>query len=464
MTPVLIAAGMRAAEDAVIASGTPSIDLMERAGAAAAQAIMRFGAPRTVNVLCGPGNNGGDGYVVARDLAGMGCDVTVVSQTVPRSADAQTNRARWTGPVVPYGVVGPADGFVDALYGLGLDRPLAAGDADEIARLGSTALTRVAIDLPSGVSTDDGAALGCPISFGMTVTFSALKPAHVLEPARSRCGRVVIADIGLGLMTTNLWRNSAPRRIAGDPQTHKYARGAVVVIAGPAGHGGAARLAALAALRSGAGLVTLACASDAVAENAARVDAVMVRAVEGGKLTAMLGDTRLRAVVVGPGLGQDARARSAVEAVLACGVPAVCDADVFSLYAGTPIRGAAVLTPHEGELARMFGALPGSRVDRARIAAALANAVVVLKGPDTVIAAPDGRAVVNAHASAALATAGSGDVLAGIIAGLIAQGMAPFDAACSGVWLHGDAGVRGGAGLIADDLPELLPTVLKALA
>jgi len=467
MRPILRADAMRAAEARVIADGVASLTLMERAGAAAAAAARGFGLPHAVNVLCGSGNNGGDGYVVARHLADAGFAVTVIAAGAPRSADAAVMAARWTGRVMGYGAAAPVAGFVDALFGIGLDRALNAQDAGELQRLGGGARVRVAIDLPSGVRSDDGAVLGAPLAFGMTVTFGVRKFAHVLEPARSLCGRVVVADIGLGPVASAVRLNVRPQILAAAAQTHKFARGGVVVVGGPAGAGGAARLAARAALRVGAGVVTLACAPGAIAENAARLDAVMLRCIsDADALARFLRDARVRAVVAGPGLGMDRPSATMVEAVLASGVAAVLDGDVFSLFAGRPeaLRSAAVLTPHEGEFVRLFGTLPGSRVDRALAAAAQVGCVVVLKGPDTVIAAPDGRAVVNNHASTALATAGSGDVLAGIIAGLIAQGMAAFEAASAGVWLHGDAGLRGGVGLIAEDLPEMLPQVLAGLA
>ncbi|TFU06380.1 NAD(P)H-hydrate dehydratase [Polymorphobacter arshaanensis] len=467
MRPILTAAAMRAVERRVIDAGTPSLELMERAGASAAVAAWRFGLPREVNILCGTGNNGGDGYVVARHLAERGHDVRVIAAAPLRSADARAMSARWAGPVLAYGEAKPAAGFIDALFGIGLDRPLEVGDVAELQRLGANARTRIAIDLPSGVGSDDGALFGVPFVFDLTVTFGANKPAHIIEPARSCCGRVVVADIGLGAIDSKTRCNAPPRLRAAVADVHKYERGSVIVIAGPAGAGGAARLAARAALRAGAGLATLACQPLALPENAARLDAVMLRVTpDVAALARVLTDRRIGAVVIGPGLGQDAAAKAKLAAVLASEVATVCDADAFTLCAGEPeaLRNAAVLTPHEGEFVRMFGNLPGSRIDRALAAAARAGTVVVLKGPDTVIAAPDGRAVVNTHASPALATAGSGDVLAGIIAGLLAQGMAPFDAACAGVWIHGDAGLRGGTGLIAEDLPELLPAVLQGLA
>ncbi|MGL4541020.1 MAG: NAD(P)H-hydrate epimerase, partial [Polymorphobacter sp.] len=238
MSPILTVAAMRAAEARAIAGGVASIELMERAGVAAAQAASRFGLPRTVNILCGTGNNGGDGYVVARHLAALGHAVTVTAAAPPLSADAAAIAARWTGPVLPHGVAAPAAGFVDALFGIGLDRALGEADLAELRRLGLAATTRVAIDLPSGVGSDDGALFGVPFDFGLTVTFGARKPAHVLEPARSLCGRVVVADIGLGILATLLVCNAPPLLPRLDAAAHKYARGSVIVVAGPPGAGG----------------------------------------------------------------------------------------------------------------------------------------------------------------------------------------------------------------------------------
>lgn len=466
--PVLTAAEMRAAEDRVIAAGTPARDLMERAGAAAAATILAFDAPASAIVLCGPGNNGGDGYVVARHLAAAGVKVVVAADAPPAADPARAAAADWTGAVVPLGDAPAAACMVDALFGTGLSRPLGTDHVAALTR-GAAARLCVALDLPSGVGSDDGNDLGCPYEARLTMAFGALKPAHLLHPAAARCGRVVIADIGVPAAST-LVRNARPARLRLSATAHKYARGFVLVVGGPAGHGGAARLAALAALRVGAGVVTLAVPTPAQTENAARLDAVMLRiADDGPALARLLGDRHLTVLLVGPGLGRDARARGLVETALADGRPLVLDGDVFTLFAAGAeglqrrLRAPAVLTPHEGEFARLFPEARGNKVERARAAAARIGAVVALKGPDTVVAAPDGRASVNVHASANLATAGSGDVLSGLIAGLLAQGLDAYDAACAGVWLHGDLGRRGGPGMIADDLAGLIPAALASL-
>ena len=462
---------MRAAEARVIAAGVPARTLMERAGAAAADAILRFDAPRAATVVCGPGGNGGDGYVVARHLRAAGITVTVAADGPPRSEPAASAARDWDGPVVPLAEAPSGGALVDALFGIGMSRPLDTALAVTLGRLAEAAQLRVALDVPSGVGSDGGSDLGCSFVADLTVAFGAYKPAHFLHPAAGRCGRTVLADIGLGEIASELALNTAPRLPGFGPEAHKYARGAVFVVSGPSGRGGAARLAAHAALRAGAGLVTIAVPAAALVENAARLDAVMLRVIDDAAgLGELIGDRRAGAVLLGPGLGHDAHARGLVDAALASGRPLVLDADVFTLFAGDAaglakrIAGPAVLTPHQGEFARLFGTLPGSKVDRARAAAALAGTVVVLKGPDTVIAAPDGRARINAHASPGLATAGSGDVLAGIVAGLLAQGIEAFDAACAAVWLHGDLGLRGGPGLTADDLPGLIVAGLRDLS
>ena len=457
--PILTTAEIRAAEAQAIAAGTSALDLMERAGAAAATAMLAFGMPHEVLVLCGPGNNGGDAYVVARHLAKAGLDVRVAATAPPATEPAQAMAARWAGPMTTLAEARPGTALVDGVFGVGLTRAIDDALRHQLAALSAPARLRVALDLPSGLAADDGHDLGAFAPAQLTVAFGTLKPAHVLEPGRAWCGRVVVANIGLGPVASRLHVVPPPLPSVPGAGAHKYSRGAVLVLGGPAGSGGAARLAARAALRAGAGLAMIAVPSDAVLENAARLDAVMVAGVaDPAALAALLATRRFASVAAGPGLG----ASPLLDSVLATGLPAVLDADVFTRFAGAPerlaaaLRGPAVLTPHEGEFARLFGELPGSKIERARAAAACVGAVVLLKGADTVIAAPDGRAAVNVHAAPWLATAGSGDVLTGIIAALLAQGLEPFEAACAGAWLHGDAGVRGGAGLTADDLPELL--------
>lgn len=463
LPPVLDAGEMRAAEAALFADGVDPLDLMERAGAAAARAVLAFAAPRDVVVACGTGNNGGDGYVVARHLAAAGVAIRVASTGEPKTDNARAMAARWSGPVEPIAAAAPAALLVDAVFGIGLSRAIEAGLAAELGRLAAGARVIVALDLPSGLRTDDGGGECVPAD--LTIAFGALKPIHLL--AAPRCGRVVVADLGIDLSRARTWGTAARPSFEPGADSHKYARGAVLTLGGPAGQGGAARLTARAALRAGAGLSMIACPSAALAENAARLDAVMVRTVDdGAAMTSILRRHRFAAIAAGPGLGDD---RDRLGAVLASGLPIVLDADVFTLFAGNPIglaaalTGPVVLTPHEGEFVRLFGDLPGSRLERVRAAAAMVGAVVLLKGAATVIAAPDGRAAINTHATPWLATAGSGDVLTGIIAACLAQGYDAFDAACAGAWLHGDAGRRCGAGLIAEDLPDALPAVLGAL-
>ncbi|MBV8971445.1 MAG: NAD(P)H-hydrate dehydratase, partial [Sphingomonadaceae bacterium] len=344
----------------------------------------------------------------------------------------------------------------------GRARPLDGVTRAELARLATGACV-VALDVPSGLDADTGEGEALPAD--LTVAFGALKPAHLL--AAGRCGRVVVADLGLDLSAARTFACGPPQALTPAASAHKYSRGAVLVLGGAAGHGGAARLAAHATVRAGAGLALVACPSGAVAENAARLDAIMVAvADDGAAVAALLARQRFAAGVAGPGLAAD---DPRLGAMLASGLPLVLDAGVFTMFAGdaaglaASLTAPAVLTPHEGEFARLFGEMPGGRLDRVRAAAARTGAVVLLKGPATVIAGPDGRAAINAHATPWLATAGSGDVLSGVIAALLAQEFDAFDAACAGAWLHGDAGRQGGAGLTADDLPALVAAAVAAL-
>lgn len=469
--PIVNAAEMRALEAAAIAGGTREVELMRRAGAAAARAIAAFASPVDTLVLCGPGNNGGDGYVIAKELADIGWAVRVASLADPATDAARWAATGWTGAVEPLAAQTPgATLIVDALFGTGLTRALAPAVAATLARLAAAAATRVAIDLPSGASTDDGAALSPLADYDLCISFGAAKPAHFLLPASACRGRLVVAAIGLPPSQPQLNLLARPRLTASAPGAHKYQRGHVLVVGGPAPATGAARLAALGAQRAGAGYVTLLSPTDALATNAAHLTGVVLADADGPAAIARAFDEpRAHALVIGPALGR-ASGRDKVLAALSAGKPVVLDADVFSLFEGDSaalaraIVGPAVLTPHEGEFGRLFGALRGSKVERARDAARRMGAVVLLKGADTVIAAPDGRAAINAHASPHLATAGSGDVLAGVIGALLARGLEPFAAACVAAWLHGDAGRRGGAGLIAEDLPALVGQALADLA
>lgn len=443
-TPILTVAAMRAAEAAAVAAGADAGTLMARAGLAVAEAVLRFTAGAPTLILCGPGNNGGDGYVVARRLRDRGVAVTVAALGEPRSVQARAARAAWDGPVGTLAAAQPAPVLVDALFGTGLTRGLDSAVASDVRRLAAAARVRIAVDVPSGVDTDGGGTFGVALpACDMTVALGALKPAHRLQPAAALCGRVVVADIGLGPLASGLWTIGRPALTAPGPTDHKYTRGMVAVIGGAMA--GAGLLAAGAAQRAGAGYVVL----------AGQAAAGGMQAMVHRDGLDVLGDPRLGAVLCGPGLGRDAAARTTLNAVLACGRPLVLDADALALLSPDRLRAGPhipILTPHDGEFVRLFGRPPGSRIGRARAAAAQAGAVVVLKGADTVVAAPDGRVAIAAPAPGWLASAGTGDVLAGIMVALRARIDDPFTAAQGAVWLHGAAAGIAGAGLIADDL------------
>lgn len=472
---------MRRADALAVKAGVASLTLMENAGAAVAGIITsRFSPCRTI-VLCGPGNNGGDGFVVARLLALRGFDVLVAAGN-DRKGDAAAMAARWEGaraPLAPAALDGAAL-IVDALFGAGLSRPLGGDYGVLVEAVNHTHVPVVAIDVPSGVDGDNGQVRGIAVRADITVTFFRLKPAHLLLPGRDLCGETLLADIGIPEAACDgirLFENApalwGPQYRWPKADANKYTRGHCVTVSGPAHATGAARLAARGALRIGAGLVSVAAQEDAVAINAAQLTAIMVKPFRGARgLAELLSDVRLNAVIVGPGLGTGKETRALVEAILVSGAAAVLDADALTAFRDDPqllfgkIKHATVMTPHEGEFERLFpGLLKNaiSKIEAARSAAARANSVVLLKGSDTVIAAPDGRAAINANAPAILATAGAGDVLAGFVGGLLAQGMPPFEAACAAAWLHGDAAGRFGPGLIAEDLPEILPESLVGL-
>jgi NAD(P)H-hydrate epimerase len=480
---VLSCAEMNAADAHAVSAGMPSLELMENAGRAIALAITARFKPCPVTVLCGPGNNGGDGFVVARLLDEEGFTVRVASNgshsSNGRGGDADVMAARWSGEteaLIP-DVLRGARLVVDGLFGAGLSRPLGGAYAQVVEALNG--LPVVAIDMPSGISGDSGQPLGAVyVTAVLTVTFFRKKPGHLLQPGRALCGEIVLADIGIPAEAANtrlhentpaLWRYPFPRE-----DGHKYDRGHAVIVSGPAHATGAARLAARGALRVGAGLVSLASPPDAVVVNAAHLTAIMIKPFEGAKEFAkLLDDKRLNAIVLGPGLGIGDETRALVEVALKSGAAAVLDADALSSFKNDSdalfgkLHDRCVLTPHDGEFERIF---PGqldkaaSKVEAARAAAKLAGCTVLLKGSDTVIADAGGKAAINANAPAYLATAGAGDVLAGFIAGLLAQGMTAFDAAACGAWLHGAAASAFGPGLIAEDLPEILPHVLAELA
>jgi ADP-dependent NAD(P)H-hydrate dehydratase / NAD(P)H-hydrate epimerase len=480
---IISVAQMRAIDAASAAAGVATRTLMENAGRAVADAIASRFSPRGTLVLCGPGNNGGDGYVAARALQELGWPVKV-GALAPRDAlrgDAADAAAAWKGETVALdGGAAHAELYVDALFGAGLSRPLEGVAAQLAGALSGDPERVVAVDTPSGLDGDSGKPLGdfC-FRAGLTVTFERKKPAHVLMPGRDICGVVDVRGIGapdaviaaqnvtLSENDPSLWRLPWPR-----PEAHKHARGHVVVASGPATRSGAARLAARGALRVGAGLATVLAPPDALAEHAAQLTAIMLAPLRGAEDLAKAARDA-RCLVIGPAFGTEADKRALLDAGLSADrrCAFVLDADALTLMGESVgqrgLKASDVLTPHVGEFGRLFPGLlqqSRSRIEAAREAARRAGCAVLLKGPDTVIAAPDGRAIVNTSGSPFLATAGSGDVLAGLIGGLIAQGMASFDAAAAGAWLHGRAGEALGPGLVAEDISEILPGLLNLLA
>lgn len=472
---ILSVTEMGQADAAAIAAGTPGATLMERAGAAVADAVCARFRPQPTVVLCGPGNNGGDGYVVARLLKARGWPVEVRALAAPGAGDAKAAAAQWDGSVEALTGDLPAALYIDAMFGAGLARPLEGAAAAAAQRLAQTPEKVVAVDIPSGVPGDTGLPLGPAVAAGLTVTFHAKKLAHVLEPGRGRCGEIVVADIGLGATQAQLFENGpelwAPRFPWPAATTHKHARGRLIVISGDAWNTGAARLAARGGLRIGAGLVTIFSPREALASNAQHLEAVMLRGFD-TDLELEEGAAHVDAAVIGPAAGVTETTLLNVLALARTGAALVIDADGISVFRDDPeelfsvLDRDDVLTPHPGEFERLFrGGLAAApeRITAARRAAQRAGAVVLLKGPDTVIAAPDGRAAVNVNGTPWLATAGSGDVLAGFIGGLIAQGMESFEAACAAAWIHAEAGELHGPGLISEDLPGLAPAVLRRL-
>lgn len=492
MIELLTTAEMAEADRLTMAAGTSGAALMERAGQAVADQVAARG-DRVIAVVCGPGNNGGDGFVAARCLRDIGRSVRLLLVGEPDrlQGDAAEAAQRWSGSIeraTPEGLNGVGV-VVDALLGAGINRPVTGAMATLIEAINQTQVPVISVDLPSGVSGDSGAVMGVAVKATETVTFFRKKLGHLLMPGRQLCGAVKVADIGiadrvLGLIGPRtfenaplLWRNQFPGiAISG----HKYDRGHAIIVSGPLPSTGAAKLAARAALRVGAGLVTIAAPKNAVSAHAAESVAVMVREVDGAAgLAALLADPRLNTVVLGPGGGVGAVLRDQVAAALAREVGVVIDADAISSFAGDLPTLAAmirsrpdrpvVLTPHAGEFSRLFNVVDQpaklkSKLEQTKIAASESGAVVLFKGADTVIAHPDGRAAITANAPPTLATAGSGDVLAGMIAGLLAQGMLAFEAAAAAAWFHGEAAnAFGGVGLISEDLPDMLPGVLQRL-
>ncbi|NWG71437.1 MAG: NAD(P)H-hydrate dehydratase [Parvularculaceae bacterium] len=488
MTPpfILTAAETARAEQLAAAGGVPSLTLMETAGGGVAAAAAKFWPKGPVAVLCGPGNNGGDGFVAARLLAEQGWPVrtALLGDRNALKGDAKTMAERNFGPIEDFSpaALSGATLIIDALFGTGLSRPVEGPAAAMIDAANAHAAPVLAVDVPSGVNADTGAVMGTAIRAARTATFFTKKPAHMLFPGRAFCGAVDVVDIGIPV---SVLAKIAPSTYENQPEVwaaafrrpsftaNKFSRGHVAVVSGPRLRTGAARLAARAALRSGAGLVTLLADPEAADECAAQATSVMVRVVDGARgVAAALADPRITAAVIGPAAGIGPATVETTQAILNSSVHAVLDADVFSSFEARPdtlfsrLRPNDVLTPHEGEFGRLFKDIDPvtlGRLGAARLAAHRCGAVVALKGADTVVAAPDGRAAINGNAPPDLATAGSGDALAGMIAGQLAQGTPGFEAALIGVWLHGACGQAAGPGLIAEDLPDALPVILRRL-
>jgi len=448
--PILTAEAMRAAEQRAIAAGTSVETLMERAGAALAEAAYCHAGKMPALILCGPGNNAGDGYVAARHLADRGVEVRVAAICEPKSEAAKWARGQWRGEVEALSSwTEPSPLLIDALFGTGLREGLEVALQQQLSRLAAGSQLRIACDVPSGVDSDSGVELSPVPDFELTVTFGALKPAHRLMPSMSKCGRVVLADIGIEASPE--WHElGQPVLPALDPGGHKYSRGLVHALAGKMP--GAIALSAKAAAYSGAGYVRV--------STSRSIDGLPSAIVQTD--TAEINDERIGCLIVGPGMGD---APQVLTLALTSHAPKVIDADAIT-HLGEPerLRGQdAIITPHEGEFERLFGKLEGSKADRALEAARRSGAVIVYKGPDTLVASPDGRLGFAPPAPAWLASAGTGDVLAGMIAALRARGLEAFEAASAAVWLHGRAAEIAGAQMIADDLAAAIPRALALL-
>ena len=493
MSEILTPEEMNAADRWTIDAGTPGIDLMERAGAAVARAVTDAGVTgRRLAVVCGPGNNGGDGFVAARLLREQGFAVrlSLLGRREALKGDAALAAARWSGEIAAFApaLLEGCDLIVDALFGAGLSRDLKGEARGAVEAINASGRPVIAVDLPSGIDGATGMVRGVAVRAAKTVTFCRMKPGHLLMPGRAYAGAVIVADIGIPdravrEVAGSLTRNTPERWIGDYPwprmDGHKYKRGHAVVVSGPAHATGAARLAARAALRAGAGLVTVAAPKAALPVLASTLEAVMVREASGAAgLKRLLGDARLNALLLGPGNGTGKATKAAVEVAAKAHRALVLDADAISSFAGESGKLAkllkmnripALLTPHNGEFSRLFSKdrtqilQIESKVEKTRAAAKALGAVVLLKGPDTVVAAPDGRATIADNAPPWLATAGAGDVLGGIALGLIAQGMPVFEAANAAVWLHGEAACEAGFAMTAEDLAPALKAVLERL-
>lgn len=449
---ILTAAEMQAAEARAMASGESVESLMERAGVAVAEAVWRFGSGRPVLILCGPGNNGGDGYVAARHLARRGADVRVAALGEPGTDAARAARRGWEGPVEMLDEASPSPVLVDALFGTGLSRALSSEVSGSLARLKQSARFTIAVDLPSGVGSDDGVNLGAIVA-DLTLALGAAKPAHLLQPAAAHCGIVWVADIGVEASGA-VEVLAKPRLAAPGPDSHKYRRGLVGIMGGQMP--GAAALSVEAAMRLAGYVMVSGMAGVTLPHAAVRREWSVIAA-----------DARVGALLAGPGLGRNASARAQLDLALQTTHPLVLDADALMLLAPEELpelcrARPVILTPHAGEFDMVFGKSGRSKIDRACAAAATSGAVIVFKGTDTVVAAPDGQVRVSPFAPGWLASAGTGDVLAGMVAGCLSGGLPPFDAALAAVWLHGEAARLAGPALIADEVASYIPAALAA--
>jgi len=477
---LLTAEQMYSADSLAVEYGVSSLSLMEAAGMGIERVVRQNYAPCRVAVLCGPGNNGGDGFVVARLLQrrGWAVKLSLLGCRESLKGDAAVNAQKWKGRIHPFGLnsIEKVDLVIDAIFGAGLARPVEGEVADVLNALNQGDIPVLAVDIPSGVDGNTGEIRGTAPQAAQTVTFFRAKPGHYLLPGKSHVGNLTICDIGT---PEEVWAHIKPSAVLNDPgvwghhfpevgdASHKYTRGHAVIYGGPMT--GAARMAALGARRVGAGLLSILCHQDLVDNFASAEPGNIVTAFSSSTdLAIQMEDKRKKVILVGPGAGISEETRSYVQTALRAKQTTVLDADALSSFESLPdelfssIEGRCLLTPHEGEFSRLFD-FDGGKVERACKAAKLSRAVVLLKGNDTVIADPDGRVAINANAPAFLATGGSGDVLAGIATGLIAQGMPVFEAACASAWLHGKAAEKVGCGLIAEDLAAALPATIKFL-
>lgn len=489
MLELLTADEMRRAEKITIDNGTPALTLMENAGKGVTEEVVRrFARGSKVSVLCGPGNNGGDGFVCARSLRERGYQVrlALLCKLEELGPDAREMARRWDEqiePMVPRAIEG-AEVIVDAILGSGLKGPVNGVVGQIIDQVNERELPVVAVDVPTGIDATFGNIQGVAFKAVSTVTFFRRKTGHVLLPAKRLCGEVRTVDIGIPnsvladivpqtfVNEPDFWLRYFPRL---KPDGHKYDRGHAVVVSGPMESTGAARLSARGALRIGAGLVSVATSKAAFYINAAQLTSIMVSAYDGGAgLAELLTDTRRNAVLIGPGAGATAETRENVAAVLSSGATVVIDAEGLTAFAADPQElfgliqqrhAPTILTPHKGEFDAIFPELGNaeSKLEQAKRAAEISGAVMVFKGPDTVVSAPDGLSAITEGAPPWLATAGTGDVLAGFIVGLCAQGMSPLDAAVAGVWIHSDIARVVGPGMIAEDMSPMLPALLQRL-